>query len=114
MSDNNITNIKTIIPGQNQNNLLTISGDLLVDGSLNILSISPPSGSNNIDIFGNLLMNDFKISNVGELIMNGNIDLSGNNKLKYFSIYKVEFIIQVKIFYIEKNNQYKKIYLSYG
>jgi len=82
MSDNNITNIKTIIPGQNQNNLLTISGDLLVDGSLNILSISPPSGSNNIDIFGNLLMNDFKISNVGELIMNGNIDLSGNNILK--------------------------------
>jgi len=81
----NITNINTIIPGQNQNNLLTISGDLLVDGSLNILSISPTSGSN-IDIFGNLLMNDFKISNVGELIMNGNIDLALNNIENVYSI----------------------------
>ena len=76
--DNNLSNINTIIPGINQSNLLTISGGLFVDGSMSMSSIYPSSG-NNIGIFGNLLMNDFKISNVGELIMNGNIDLSSNN-----------------------------------
>ena len=88
--DNNLSNINTIIPGINQSNLLTISGGLFVDGSMSMSSIYPSSG-NNIGIFGNLLMNDFKISNVGELIMNGNIDLSLNN-IENVSIIKTKNI----------------------
>ena len=88
--DNNLSNINTIIPGINQSNLLTISGGLFVDGSMSMSSIYPSLG-NNIGIFGNLLMNDFKISNVGELIMNGNIDLSLNN-IENVSIIKTKNI----------------------
>ena len=88
--DNNLSNINTIIPGINQSNLLTISGGLFVDGSMSMSSIYPSLG-NNIGIFGNLLMNDFKISNVGELIMNGNIDLSFNN-IENVSIIKTKNI----------------------
>lgn len=94
LCNNDIINIDKIIPGDNQNGILTISGDILFAPStgdisnVNNLRVNNlySSSGNTININSNLNMNNNTIRNVGGLNMTGNIDLSNNSIDDVFSI----------------------------
>jgi hypothetical protein len=94
LCNNDIINIDKIIPGDNQNGILTISGDILFAPSagdisnVNNLTVNNlySSSGNTININSNLNMNNNTIRNVGGLNMTGNIDLSNNSIDDVFSI----------------------------